>query len=114
MPPPPTIELEPEPVLVVSEIELPDEKGGKDLSEGLGDEGTPACSADRGECESSREFWGICIPTVFRGEEKVVTPLVRLRGLNLGASLKGTAKEKRVESWVNIIVLVFDLLYFKR
>ena len=50
-----TIELDPEPVLVVSEIELPDEKGGKDLSEGLGDDGI-APAADRGECGSSRKF----------------------------------------------------------
>ena len=78
-----TIEEELEPVEVVSEIDEPDEKGGKDRSEGDGDDGTGL-----GE-ESSREFWG---KIVFRGEENVVTPLVRRLGLNLGASLKGTAK----------------------
>ena len=91
-----TIELDPEPVLVVSEIELPDEKGGIDLSEGLGDDGAPAAAL--GESRGSgRKFWGIIPgpPTVFRGEEKVVMPLVRLRGLNLGASLKGTEKNDR-------------------
>ena len=73
------IEEEPEPVEVVSEMDEPDEKGGKDRSEGDGEDGTGGLGD-----ESSREFWG---KIVFLGEENVVTPLVRLLGLNFGASL---------------------------
>ena len=80
------IEEEPEPVEVVSEMDEPDEKGGKDRSEGDGEDGTGGLGD-----ESSREFWG---KIVFLGEENVVTPLVRLLGLNFGASLKGTARKK--------------------
>ena len=58
------MEEDPEPVEVVSEMEEPDEKGGRDRSEGDGDEGTAAlspvdalllllCIPPRGE-ESSR------------------------------------------------------------
>ena len=71
---------------VVSEMDEPDEKGGKDRSEGDGEDGTGGLGD-----ESSREFWG---KIVFLGEENVVTPLVRLLGLNFGASLKGTARKK--------------------
>ena len=46
---------------------------------------------------------------MFRGEEKVVTPLVRLRGLNLGASLKGTAKEKKGRK----LGLIYNSLSFR-
>ena len=38
------MEEDPEPVEVVSKMEEPDEKGGRDRSEGDGDEGTAALS----------------------------------------------------------------------
>ena len=48
---------------------------------------------------------------MFRGEEKVVMPLVRLRGLNLGASLKGTEKKDR-ENYLVFDLIITLVLYF--
>ena len=104
---------EPEPVEVVSEMDDPEEKGGRDRSEGDGDEGTAAVlsplepllllwiAPPRG-LESSR-YWGCWweLETAdgggcSLGEEKLAkAALVRRRGLNLGASLKGTEKERK-------------------
>ena len=74
-----------------------DEKGGKLRSDGLGELGAPEIAGR----ESNLEFWGK-FPAEFwiefggckRGDEKAEMLLVRRRGLNLGASLKGTVKKK--------------------
>lgn len=88
-----TIDDDPDPVEVVSEMEEPEEKGGSERSDGDGDEGAPPL-----RLASSLEFWGwwCKLGGWRRGEEKVVvvTLDVRRRGLNLGASLNDTEMRK--------------------